>query len=245
MFLHTVVCAWANWYTNGEIAPFTYFASTMIVPPLPDKKWQTLFIWPGMQPSGKTTYMPINNGVLQPVLTFGNSCAPNPSNADIDQDTTWWISGQYVNTASNVTNYNGCFGGDRMPVKVGDELRMVMELKGTVWSQTIYINGKNAQVFEKDLQGQTQGWAMFYVEPPGGWYSDPPRFNVTNIELRATKAHESFCKTKSDVNPKFYSGSLWCSEPKIEGNVCKVKTCNFNHWKRGVRPHNEYENTPK
>ena len=67
----------------------------MIVPPQPAASG-TVFLWPGLQPlpSGKH-YAPIGNGVLQPVLTWGSTCArgaPNDYNS-------WWISGQYVNVS--------------------------------------------------------------------------------------------------------------------------------------------------
>eukprot|EP00834_Sanchytrium_tribonematis_P006700 NODE_518_length_6556_cov_0.505653.p4 type:complete len:268 gc:universal NODE_518_length_6556_cov_0.505653:6457-5654(-) len=227
------VSAWANWYTNGDVAPFTYFASTMNVPPLPNKEWETLFIWPGLQPGGSKTYYPIDNGVLQPVLTYGDSCAPNPSNASFNLDKTWWISGQYVNTIGREPGFTGCYGGDRVPVRVGDELRMVMELKKTIWIQTIYINGKHPIIFKFDLKGQTQAWAIFMIEPANGWHSNPPRFNVTNIELRATKADPSFCWSQVDLNtvntpPNTKGISIQCTNTIVTGNICKVKSCEFN-----------------
>ena len=37
----------------------------------------TVFLWPGVQPlRGGPNFAPVNNGVLQPVLTWGSSCAP-------------------------------------------------------------------------------------------------------------------------------------------------------------------------
>jgi hypothetical protein len=67
----------------------------------------TVFIWPGLQPDG-LSYFPIGNGVLQPVLTYGSSCAPNPTKLVTHG---WWISGQYVNTDKDPNAKGGPFHG--------------------------------------------------------------------------------------------------------------------------------------
>lgn len=47
----------------------------LVVPPEPAPVG-TLYLWPGLQPRRGTDYYPIDNGVLQPVLTWGPSpCA--------------------------------------------------------------------------------------------------------------------------------------------------------------------------
>lgn len=106
--------------------------TTMVVPPKPPASG-TLFLWPGIDPDG-ANFDPINNGVLQPVLTWGPSCAPGTQPLDYS---TWWISGQYVNTNGNVSGYTGCDGGPIMSVNVCDTLNMDIALAGTVWTQTI------------------------------------------------------------------------------------------------------------
>ncbi|KAI8898780.1 hypothetical protein BC833DRAFT_619985, partial [Globomyces pollinis-pini] len=100
------------WNSNPDVSPYVYYESTIVVPPVPTKEWQTLFIWPGMQPSNGRTFKPIGNGVLQPVLTWGQSCAPDPTNARIDKEKKWWISAQYVNTDSSAQDpeRKGCLG---------------------------------------------------------------------------------------------------------------------------------------
>ena len=51
--------------------------STQLAVPSEPAKRGTLFLWPGVQPdTGALNYLPISNGVLQPVLTWGPSCAP-------------------------------------------------------------------------------------------------------------------------------------------------------------------------
>jgi hypothetical protein len=87
------------WSTHSATQIVT-FQSTIIVPPLPADEWKTLFLWPGLSPFNKLGetadhYLPIDNGVLQPVLTFGDSCAPlSGPLGNIDRSASgWWISG--------------------------------------------------------------------------------------------------------------------------------------------------------
>jgi hypothetical protein len=88
-------------WSTRKSTPVVTFQSTMIVPPLPAENWKTLFLWPGISPwnmlgeQGKN-YLPIDNGVLQPVLTFGDSCAPKTGPLkNIDRyHAGWWISGK-------------------------------------------------------------------------------------------------------------------------------------------------------
>src|SRR5262245_56849827 len=49
----------------------TSLTTTIIVPPK-HSAIGTLFLWPGFQPGG-ANYLPIDNGVLQPVLSWGLS----------------------------------------------------------------------------------------------------------------------------------------------------------------------------
>ena len=47
-------------------------------------------LWPGLQPDGPgANDQPLDNGVLQPVLTWGPTCAPNAP--DGDPYGSWWI----------------------------------------------------------------------------------------------------------------------------------------------------------
>eukprot|EP00834_Sanchytrium_tribonematis_P004284 NODE_202_length_13094_cov_1.571528.p6 type:complete len:296 gc:universal NODE_202_length_13094_cov_1.571528:7991-7104(-) len=221
----------ANWYTDTDAAPFVYFKSTLVVPAIPDAEWSTLFLWPGLQPNGGKKYLPIDNGVLQPVLTYGASCAPDPTTLNIDYSKTWWVSAQYVNTVGNYPGFTGCKGGSRMAVQVGDELEMIIELRlgTTVWGQTVR-NLKTGEVvtFDFDLQGQDQGWAEWVVEPANGWHPSPPKFLVKDIELRSTSAHPSFCAYSPAVDPTDAGAALICDPPVIIGNICKVAQCKFN-----------------
>src|SRR5262249_51794100 len=124
----------------------------------------TLFIWPGLEPlPGGTNYNPIGIGVLQPVLTWGTSCAPgSPSSSR-----GWWISGQYVNPYTFDQAHSGCKGGNVIDNQVGDALDITMSLKGTVWSQVV-VDRRSGQTasYDIDMAGQAQDWALFKIEVP-------------------------------------------------------------------------------
>lgn len=140
----------------------THMQVQMTVPPKPAAAKGTLFLWPGLQPGG-ANYNPINNGVLQSVLTWGPSCAP------IKQPplySTWWISGQYVNTFGSYPGYTGCHSGPEMPVHPGDVLTITFSLSEEVWTQTIYNNNTEQQVqFHINMLNQSQNYAIFSIEP--------------------------------------------------------------------------------
>ncbi|CAF1250525.1 unnamed protein product [Rotaria sordida] len=100
-----------------------YMETAMIVPPKQAHQG-TLFLWPGLQPNG-ANFDPINNGVLQPVLTWGTSCAPGTQPAAYS---TWWISAQYVNTYGKFPGYTGCKGGQIMTSKTNSN-RSCIEIR--------------------------------------------------------------------------------------------------------------------
>jgi hypothetical protein len=154
------------------------FRTVMSVPDTPAAKG-TLFLWPGLQPlRGGANYDALNNGVLQPVLTWGPTCAPN---APAQSYKSWWISGQYVNTnitssSPNYSAYHDCHGGAGMNVAVGDTLDMDFVLNGSDWTQTV-TNRRNSQSvsYTIDTLGQGQNMAEFVIEE----YSSQPVSDVT------------------------------------------------------------------
>jgi len=157
-----------GWVRLGVASsPIVEFDTTMIVPETPAASG-TLFLWPGLQPlRGGANYAVLDNGVLQPVLTWGPTCAPN---APAQSYKSWWISGQYVNTyitssSPNYASYNGCHGGPGMTVAVGDTLDMRFVLNGTDWTQTV-TNQRTAQSvsYTVDMLGQAQASAEFVIE---------------------------------------------------------------------------------
>jgi hypothetical protein len=152
--------------------------TSMIVPaePLPSG---TLFLWPGLQPNG-ANFLPIDNGVLQPVLTWGPSCAPGRQPRAYS---TWWISGQYVNTNGSYPGYTGCEGGPIMSVDVGDTLLIDMALAGTIWTQTV-TDAETGQTvtYSLDMMNQAQTLAYFVIEE----YSSVPRSDVIFTDTTIT-----------------------------------------------------------
>ena len=162
--------------------------TAMVVPPEPPKSG-TLFLWPGLQPNG-ANFDPINNGVLQPVLTWGPSCAPGKAPASYS---TWWISGQYVNTNGSQTGYTGCNGGTIMSVAVGDKLDMDISLSGTIWTQTVTDERTSMSVaYSIDMMNQAQNLAYFVIEE----YSSAPVSEVifTDTIITFGSADAADCK---------------------------------------------------
>jgi hypothetical protein len=152
-------------FVTSTKTQITSLETTLAVPAKPSAGG-TLFLWPGLEPlNGSMNYSPIGTGVLQPVLTWGGTCAPNAPN----NYASWWISGQYVNTLGSASGFTGCKGGEGMTVAVGDQLHILMTLKGTVWSQSItdVMSGKTV-TFDFDLKGQAQNWVIYSIEAPTG-----------------------------------------------------------------------------
>lgn len=142
------------------------FKTTLQVPKPPSAR-QTLFIWPGLQSrDGAADPERIGNGVLQPVLTWGPSCAPKrPS----DPYAGWWIAGMYVTLSSNIAGPTGCGGGDYLATDVGDLLEIDMFLKDEKWVTTINNVQMNKMVdYTIDLRGQVQNEVMWLIEVPDG-----------------------------------------------------------------------------
>jgi hypothetical protein len=141
--------------------------TTMRVPATPSSM-QTLFVWPGLQSkAGAPDPARIGNGVLQPVLTWGPSCAPSaPRGQWYD---AWWMAGMYVNVTTGAAGPSGCAGGDYMTTEVGDLLAIDMSVNGTEWTQTV-TNGRTMTSvdFTIDLEGQVQNSAMWVIEVPSG-----------------------------------------------------------------------------
>jgi len=151
--------------------------TTMVVPPQPPASG-TLFLWPGLQPNG-ANFQPIDNGVLQPVLTWGPSCAPGKQPRSYS---TWWISGQYVNTNGSDPGYTGCQGGPIISVAVGDALDIDMVLAGTVWTQTVTDAQTGQSVsYPIDLMNQAQNLAYFVIEEYSSAPVSPVVFMNTTI----------------------------------------------------------------
>ncbi len=188
--------------------------TTLAVPSKPPA-FGTLFLWPGLQPiPGGKNYRPIDNGVLQPVLTWGPTCAPN---SPADSYASWWVSAQYVNTYGSYPNYTGCLGGEGMNVRVGDKLNMKMTLRANVWRQTVLnkSNG-NSVSFNIDMLGQSQHRAIFSVEIAG-------QKPVTDVIFTSTKL--TFATPRTSVcQPLVRGANDSYSAPRLskDGSRCCV-----------------------
>ena len=151
----------------------------LVVPPKPPRVG-TLYLWPGLQPRRGADYYPIDNGVLQPVLTWGPS--PCAAGKQPEEFSTWWISGQYVNSFGNYTGYEGCHSGPVMAVNPKDQLLIGMSLFQSIWTQTVLVLGTTKYTdFHFGLGTQAQGFAWFSIEPYDGAISSDVEFLQTTI----------------------------------------------------------------
>jgi uncharacterized protein (TIGR03437 family) len=186
----------------------TRLQTSMLVPPFPPVSTQAgaaLFLWPGIDPStNSVNFLPIDNGVLQPVLSWGPSCAPTSQPKPFS---SWWISAQYVNTFGSAPGYSGCQSGPSMLVSPGDVLLIDMALNAAtgVWLQTIIdANTDQTVTFSINLQGQGQNWVFFAIEQ---WYGEtittPLVFSNSTITFLSPDT-ANWCSTSQAANPNKY-----------------------------------------
>jgi hypothetical protein len=173
-------------------------------PPVPTTNGAAIFLWPGVGPAtGSVNFNPINDGVLQPVLSWGPSCAPTPQPAAFS---SWWISAQYVNTFGSDPGYTGCFSGDSLLVNPGDALliNMVLDSSTGIWLQTITdANTNQSASFSINMQAQGQNWAYFAME---FWYgttmSTPVTFSNTTLTFQSADS-QNWCSSSQGANSNF------------------------------------------
>ena len=206
--------------TTNQITDLT---TTMKVPAEPSMSG-TLFLWPGLQPrKDGMDFSPVGYGVLQPVLTWGPSCAPG--NQPILYS-TWWVSAQYVNTSGSVQGLTGCLGGDVMPVNVGDSLSIEISLNGTSWTQTITDAQSGRSVsYVIDLKGQAQNDALFEIETYGQYPVGDVEFSNTSVTFASPVDNCEFFdfgssssqvdRGDSDSTPSLSNGNHVCSIASI------------------------------
>jgi hypothetical protein len=187
--------------------------TTLAVPAEPPPSG-TLFLWPGLQPNG-ANYDPIDNGVLQPVLTWGSSCAPGRQPRAYS---TWWISAQYVNTFGSDPGYTGCQGGPVMSVDVGDTLNIDMALAGTIWTQTVTDAQTGQSVaYSIDMMNQAQNLAYYVIEE----YSSAPVSEVifTDSTITFGSADSADCKLAMRGQNDYVSVPV----PSSDGRSCAIQ----------------------
>jgi hypothetical protein len=188
--------------------------TTLTVPALPLGSSGTLYAWPGIQPySGSQNLNPIGDGILQSVLSWGPTCGPGAPN----NHSTWWISGEYVNT-QGPAGHNGCLGGPGLTVTVGDNLAIAMTLSGTVWTQLVTDRQTGHSVsYAIDMEDQWQNWATLAIEEPGGAM---PVSDVvfTSTKLTFAAADQGGCQP-SQRGPNDYFATPYVS---ADGKTCCI-----------------------
>jgi hypothetical protein len=183
--------------------------TTLEVPAKP-KAAGTVFLWPGLQALQGDDFQPVGNGVLQPVLTWGASCAPGSPSSMIYSD--WWISSQYVNLESSDAAHRGCQGGKMMRAAVGDFLDIDMSLSDTIWSQVVTDTRTGEMVdFDIDMLKQPQRWAIFEIELPT---SAKPVSDVvfTNTVITLAKPEPKACQPSSHGTSDYFSAPIGSSD---------------------------------
>lgn len=173
-------------------------------PPVPTNNGAAIFLWPGLGPAtNSANFNPINDGVLQPVLSWGNSCAPTPQPAAFS---SWWISGQYVNTFGSQPGYTGCFSGDSLLVSPGDALliNMVLNSSTGIWIETVTDANTNQSInFSINMQSQGQNWAYFAME---FWYGaviqTPVVLSNTTLTFQSADT-QNWCSTSQGTNSAY------------------------------------------
>ncbi len=199
-------------FDTAQGSPIVYLGSSFIVPNIPETSnpESLIYIWPGVGPQG-ACYFPINNGVLQPVLTYGTGCAQKePKNKS-----QWWISGQYINTEVNCKNVPSAFStacpnysanahplcqdvGNYMVVQPGQNLDTIIAYNAATQAWNQMINGSSKQAYSIKLnycsinnaptavitkQSQEQNRAYLAIET---YHYDPSITQVfNNIMLKA------------------------------------------------------------
>jgi hypothetical protein len=193
---------------------------TKLTVPLPPSNAGTLFLWPGLDPiAGGSHFLPINNGVLQPVLTWGLACAPGNQP---EAYSTWWISGQYVNTNGSAEGFTGCQGGSIMPVAIGDTLNIEFSLNANIWTQTITDVQTGTSVdFAIDLLGQAQNIAYFQIE---GYGQHPVQDTIFTDSVLTFESPLQNCRLGRNTNSASETPTGFFSPPVLSnGN----RTCSI------------------
>jgi len=238
--------------SRGSEKYFVDFSVDFIAPQSisldPDHAKFTVFIWPGLQPDGpeRKCFYPINNGVLQPVLTFGNSCAPDKP-ADVEQ---WWISGQYVNTdldcksvpdefLSVCKDYFDCHGGQFVEVIPGNEIKTNMKYNpgDKSWMETIETDGltrtysialdycsedsKHSTPVTREPQSQTN--AILSIETDN--YDFPLEQTFTNIVLKIHVGDDGSATCNNTLSMKETVSASSCTPLEMISNSDGVLTC--------------------
>lgn len=195
--------------------------TTVTVPPLPaaPSTWLALAIWPGLQPGGKN-YLPIGNGVLQPVLSFTPPYDKWSANVVYANTTT----GSFPSSIDGVA-YGPDEVGGKNPITVnpGDVLleRMELNQETGIWTQTLTNTANNeSATLSMDMQGQSQNIAEFAIESGALPFDAPVRFSNTTITL-ASPDNGDFCsKSKGAGNAYIHTPPVL----DVTKKICTIDT---------------------
>lgn len=188
---------------------FVSLKTTLTVPKAPSGSTTqgTLFIWPGLMPGAGSG---VTRGVIQPVLTWGSSCADYNAPKD-----AWWIAGMYV------TGLGVCYWGDSMMVDVGDKLDITITKEGTMWKQVVKNTSKAGSpsvTYERSMNGKTQWWALFAIEVWVQAVKPTEDVIFTDTVLKFAGPAPDACMP-SDIGP-----TDWLTSPYIskDGTTCCI-----------------------
>jgi uncharacterized protein (TIGR03437 family) len=195
-------------------------------PPAPTIPGAALYLWPGLDPATSSLhFLPINNGVLQPVLSWGPSCAPTSQPKPFS---SWWISAQYVNTIGKDPGYMGCFSGSSILVNPGDVLliEMTLDAKTRAWNQVVTDSTTSQSVtFNIDLKRQGQNYAYFAIE---AWYgaviTTPVIFSNTTITFQSPDT-DGWCSTSRGEENGYV---MTPPTPRKSGRQCFIASIVLN-----------------
>ncbi|KAI9354120.1 hypothetical protein DFJ73DRAFT_775967 [Zopfochytrium polystomum] len=238
-----------SWLLEAAGNQIVSFNSTVVVPPSPGLPVTggavTIYQWPGLQPLPQDpSFLPIDNGVLQPVLAFGQKCNQVNHNNGVPAYTGACINGEYYNTFGTYPGFSGGFEGPLMDVNPGDHIRLDMVLAGNVWTQTVTrivaadgqypppclagsgtLTPRGCQVtFSKDMQGQKQQWAEWVTELWGGALTQSS-LSVYDVAIALDKpepSYSNFCRQQ--VQPYACCSGIAFSQDKT---TCLVDACGF------------------
>ena len=198
-------------------------------------KLQTVFIWPGLSPNSGKNFLPLGQGVLQPVLTRGPSCAPH----SVSVNNGWWISGQYVNSTNPNFFHKAmvCLGGKAMKLSPGDDLTATIQFVGGEWVQTIADFTKMettsytlslSKLAKTPDATQAQHVAYFVIELP--YYKDFPNLGFAtkfgSISITLKNSDPNF---KNSIHtPPGTSCTEAYSEDGSNDKVWKIDSCSVN-----------------
>jgi hypothetical protein len=196
-------------YVTAASNPILSLKTTILVPKTPTAR-QTLFIWPALQNRGGADPGRIGNGILQPVLTWGGSCAPKSPR---DVYSAWWMSAMYVNVSSSAAGATGCAGGDFMTTEVGDLLEIEIFGKGNDWTQSVLDLRTMQKVdFTIDLKGQVQNWATWAVEVPSGETIKPADDTVFTQNVLTFQMPVTSCQPSQAGSADYFSAPVLSSD---------------------------------